>query len=325
MRLVRARLVAGHTLLAVCLLAGCAGQPGLPVDLSADPLPPGTAPTRASPPAGWVFGFDRRLEAKEDARMNASLLDLLERRTGLSLGLRMTARRGSVVQDLCEGRVDFAIAGAVSYLQARARCGARIVARGVSADGSDRYRAAIVVPADSPVRDLAELQGRWFVFGPESSTQGSLIPQMMLCAAGVTPQTLAGSTHTESHAATADLVTSGTYDAGGLQEKLAGDLAAHGLVRVVATSEPFMASGVVAGPEVPEETLALVRDALLSVRPDGVDRAALYTWERSEMPRGFVPARDEEYRGLQGLLDYAATGSATPEGCRQALAAARGQ
>ncbi len=281
-------------------LGACAREPTTSVHLSENLLTEVVWPP-VREDGVWAFGFDRRLEPKEDVRMNASLLNWLEARTGLTYRLYVTPRDGNVVDDLCSGRVHFAIVGTVSYLQAYHRCGARILVRGLNAEGEDTYRAAIVVPPASELRTIADLRGRTFAFGAPNSTQGHLIPRLMLQQAGLTLADLRAYTYTGSHAATANAVTSGRFDAGGLQDTLASDLAARGLVRILALSEPYPSSGIVAGPAAPAKTVAIVQQALLALDPTGTDAAALYHWERSEMPRGFVLARDADYEDLRRI------------------------
>lgn len=273
----------------------------MPVRLSENLLPADAVRPTIPADGVWAFGFDRRLEPKEDVRINASLLDWLEARTGLTYRLHVTPRDGNVVGELCDGQVHFAIVGTVSYLQAHHRCDAHILVRGLNAEGEDTYRAAIIVPPDSPLRDLSDLRGRSFAFGAPNSTQGHLIPRLMLQQAGLALTDLQTYTYTGSHAATANAVTSERFDAGGLQDTLARDMAARGLVRILALSDPYPSSGIVAGPDVPAKTVDVVRQALLTLDPTGADAGALYHWERSEMPRGFAPARDDDYADLRDI------------------------
>jgi phosphonate transport system substrate-binding protein len=282
----------------IFVLVACQREPAIPVRLSESLLPSTALRVSLEEDEPWIWGFDRRLEPKEDIRMNASLLRWLERQTGLRFRLRIAPRGQSVADEICAGRVHFGIVGTVTYLQAYHRCGARILVRGRNREGQDTYRAAIVVPPDSPVRDLADLRGRSFAFGSPNSTQGHLIPRLMLQRAGLTLHDLRAYAFHDSHAATANAVISGRYDAGGLQDTLALALAERGLVRILALSEPYPSSGIIAGPGVPEKTAQMVREALLTLDPGGRDRAFLYHWERSEMPMGFAPARDEEYADL---------------------------
>ncbi len=294
----------------ILLLAACTGseQP-LTVSLEQNLiLGEVLVPTPASALA-WRIGFDRRLEPKEDVRQIASLANWLQQQTGLSFEVVAPRQGDTVVDEICSGEVDFAAVGTVSYLQAHHRCNAHILVRGLNVRGEDTYRAAIVTPLGSSLEDLAQLRGRSFAFGATNSTQGYLIPRLMLSEAGIGLDDLRAYTFHESHAATANAVASGRYDAGGLQDTLAQDLTDRGLLRILVLSNPFPSSGIIAGPRVPEKTEALVRQALLDLDPVGEDAEALYHWERSEMPRGFALARDADYDELRrvaaaiGLLE----------------------
>ncbi|HIC88052.1 MAG TPA: phosphate/phosphite/phosphonate ABC transporter substrate-binding protein [Anaerolineae bacterium] len=283
------------------LMVACSNEPALPAHLSENLLVTEVVHPPLQDNGVWAFGFDRRLEPKEDVRMNASLLNWLETRTGLTYRLHVTPHDGNVVDELCSGQIHFAIVGTVSYLQANHRCSAHILVRGLNAQGEDSYRAAIIVPPASSLSDIAGLRGHSFAFGAPNSTQGHLIPRLMLRQAGLSLTDLRTYTYTGSHAATANAVTSGRYDAGGLQDTLAHNLAARGLVRILALSYPYPSSGIVAGPRVPTKTVEIVQQALLTLDPVGADAGVLYHWERSEMPRGFTLAQDEDYEDLRHI------------------------
>ena len=280
---------------------GCAREQPITVHLSQNLAKGEIRPPVIEPESGWSIGFDRRLEPKEDVRQIASLAHWLQRRTGFSWRVYVSPRGASIVDDLCKGKADFAAVGTISYLQANHRCGAHILVRGLNTQEQDTYRAAIIVPPDSALNAISDLHGHSFAFGAPNSTQGHLIPRLMLQQAGLSLNDLRAYTYTGSHAATANAVTSGRYDAGGLQDTLALDLARRGLVRILALSAPYPSSGIVAAPTVPTKTAETVRQALLALDPTGVDAGALYHWQRSEMPNGFVRANDEEYADLRRI------------------------
>lgn len=287
----------------ILLLAACqSGTASLPVSLAGNLIEEDLYPATSHQAAGWQIGFDRRLEPKEDVRQIASLANWLARQTGLPVSVYVSNNDGrTIVDDLCDGDVAFAAVGTVSYLQAHDLCDARILVRGRNGDGNDTYRSAIVVPADSPLQSVADLRQHTFVFGAPNSTQGHLIPRLMLQEAGVTLDDLRAYSFSGSHTATANAVTSGRYEAGALQDTLAKELARRGLIRVLAYSDSYPASGIVAGPGVPEKTMTLIQQALLTLDPAGRDAATLYQWERSEMPLGFVLASDEDYETLRHI------------------------
>jgi phosphonate transport system substrate-binding protein len=243
----------------------------------------------------YVFGFDRRLEPKEDVRIYASLLEQLERETGYDFALHVTPKDGNLVREIGDGLVDFAVVGTLTYLQAHELYGARMLVRGVNEENESVYRAAIVTRIDSEIKVLKDLNGRSFAFGASSSTQGHLIPRLMMEQAGIDISDLRSYDYTGSHAETANAVISGRADAGGMQDTLAQTLADRGLLRIIAWSDSYPSSGVLAGAQAPTEVVEAVTAALLAFDPAGQDSAGLYHWERTEMPNGFSLAEDSDY------------------------------
>ncbi|MGB9673942.1 MAG: phosphate/phosphite/phosphonate ABC transporter substrate-binding protein, partial [Anaerolineales bacterium] len=251
--------------------------------------------------AEWQIGFDARLEPKDDVRQVASLAEWLEKKSGLSFGVYIPNANESVVDSICSGKAAFAVVGTVSYLQAHDQCNAHILVRGLNAEGNDTYRAAIIVPVDSPLNTLADLKRHTFAFGAINSTQGNLIPRIMLQRAGLSLEDFRKYIYTGSHAATANAVTSHHVDAGALQDTLALALAKRGLVRILAFSEPYPSSGVIVAPSVPTTISSLVQKELLLLDPTGKDASVLYEWWRTEMPLGFVRASDDDYEDLRKI------------------------
>lgn len=289
-------------LIGLLFLAACGPKPDLTVNLSED-LEEDVVWPAVPKSAGWQIGFDPRLEPKEDVRQVASLAAWLQEQTGNAFEIYIPNAEERVLDALCAGNVDFAVVGMVSYLQAHEQCGAKILVRGLNEDGMDTYRAAIVVAINSDLQTINDLRGHSFSFGAVNSTQGHLIPRLMLQQAGLNLGDFKTYTYSDSHASTANAVTSHRVDAGALQDRLAMDLAQRGLVRVLAFSDPYPSSGIVAAPHVPEETAMLVQNTLLLLDPTRQDAPALYGWRRTEMPLGFVRATDAEYRELRQIAE----------------------
>lgn len=260
-----------------------------------------------------VFGFDLRGSPQEDARQYLPFLAYLEQHTGYRFKLRFTPANSNIVDDLASGAVDLAAVGAVSYLHA-ARHGARPIVRGLNKDGKPDYRSCLVTRLDSPIRSVADLRGRRLAFGGQTSTQGHLIPRIVLAQHNINLSDLAGHEFTGSHQNCADAVISGRFDACGMQDTQAEKLAAEGLLRIVHRSDWYPSSGIVAGPRVTEPMLARLRQALLDFQPQGRDAARLYNWGGTEMPKGFAPSTPQDYAALEAwlvrlkLLDNAGAG-----------------
>lgn len=241
------------------------------------------------------FGFDLRASPQEDAKQYLPFLQYLEQATGYTFELRFTPKDGQIIDDLGTGVVRFAAIGAGSYIQAHAKHGVIPLVRGINAQGKAEYRSVIVVAPDCSIQTIEDLRGKRFAFGSLTSTQGHLIPRIILAQHGLTLDDLGAYVYTGSHRNCANEVTAGRFDAGGMQDTLGEELAEAGLLRIIYTSQYYPSSGIAANKEVPPEVLDRVRQALLDFDPQGRDAPGLYHWDRTEMVNGFVEATAEDY------------------------------
>ncbi|NOQ23654.1 MAG: phosphate/phosphite/phosphonate ABC transporter substrate-binding protein [Candidatus Aegiribacteria sp.] len=244
------------------------------------------------------IGFDLRSNPQEDARQYLPFLEYLEKATGYTFELVFTPGNDRIVDDLGTGAVQFAFIGAGSYIQVHSKYGVVPLVHGLNAQGEARYQSVIIVPPDSPIRDIEDLRGRRFAFGSVTSTQGHLIPRIILAEHGLILDDLAAYEYTGSHQNCANAVSAGQFDAGGMQDILGMELAADGLVHIIYTSRHYPSSGIAANIDVPAEILEKVQQALLDFDPQGRDSSNLYHWNMTEMPNGFVKAEEDDYADL---------------------------
>ena len=170
----------------------------------------------------------------------------LERELGRPVELSVPASYPAVVEAMANDKVDLALFGGLTYVQARRRARVVPLVTDVNPEmGTTKYDAVIVVPAASPVRRLGQLRGRDFAFGSVSSTSGSLYPARMLARAGIDYRSDLGRVlYTGGHDATAAAVAGGKVDAGGLEGRILRRLVRDGAVdgrelRTIATSPPI--------------------------------------------------------------------------------------
>jgi phosphonate transport system substrate-binding protein len=302
-------LVAVWTALVVAL-TGCESREVERIDLREridDAELAGMAPKRDS--NILRFGFDLRASPGEDARQCLPFLKYLEKETGLRFELRFTPKNGAVVDHLGEGLLEFAAVGSVTYIAAHAEYGVIPVAHGLNAEGRAEYQSVIAVAPDSPIQKIDELRGKRFAFGGLTSTQGHLIPRIILAEHGMRLDDLAGYEYTGSHRNCASAVAAGRFDAGGMQGTMGREMAERGLIRILFTSKFHPSSGIAANKDVSPEAIEKVKRALLDFQPRGKDAEGLYHWDRTDMPNGFTEARDEDYAALRewsikfGLID----------------------
>ena len=265
-----------------------------------------------TPETVYRFGFDLRASPQEDARQYLPFLDYLKRSTGYDFKLHFTAADRHIIDDLGNNVVQFAAIGASSYILAKQRYNAIPIARGLNHENKAEYRSALIVASDSPIKRIADLKGKRMAFGNITSTQGHLIPRIILSEHRLELSDLAGYEYTGSHSHCADAVISGRSDVCGMQDTMAQHLAAQGLVEILHLSDYFPSSGIAANQNIAPEVIDKLKEALLAFAPQGRHAPGLYHWDRTEMPNGFVTAKDEDYDKLRywsvtlGIVEFTA-------------------
>lgn len=250
-------------------------------------------------PPVFKIGFDIRNTQLEDARQYQPFLSYLSRATGYRFELRFTRKDENIVNLLGTQSVDFAFIGANSYLEARQKYGVIPFVRGLNSAGKAEYKAAIVVKKGSPLKEINELRGKRFAFGNKLSTQGYLIPLIILSEHGIKIGDLGKYEFTGSHRNCAQAVLKGEYDAGGMQDVLAKEYADEGLLHILYMSRFYPSSGVAVNKMVPKDVVARVRQAFIDFQPQGRDAKGLYHWDKTEMVNGFIEANDADYAELR--------------------------
>ena len=111
------------------------------------------------------------------------------------------------------GDLDLVWFGGLTGVQARIQVpGAEAI---VQRDIDEKFTSIFIANKKAGISSLADLKGKTFTFGSESSTSGRLMPQYFLEKAGVTLGDFKGRPgFSGSHDKTIELVTAGSFDAG---------------------------------------------------------------------------------------------------------------
>jgi phosphonate transport system substrate-binding protein len=157
-------------------------------------------------------------------------------------------------------------------------------------------RAQIVVPADSPVRTLAELAGSTVVFPGQEALIGYKLPYAQLLREKV-PVKLAFAGNTD---AAFTQLFSGRAKAAGANSQLVQNYTGreHKAFRVLWSSAPFNDLALMASKRVPAAQVRAVAQAFLGMGQDPEGRKILEAASalvHEPEPVGFVPATDADY------------------------------
>jgi len=250
-------------------------------------------------PNTYYFGFDLRASPQEDAAQYLPFLTYLEDTTGYHFKLYFTPKNSSAADELGRNKTQFSAMGATSFLYAQSRYSAKSLVRGVNRQGKAEYQSVFVVGVHSSIKSIKDMQGKKLAFGSRDSTQGHLIPRIMLKENGISLKNLKEYSYTGSHQNCAEAIVSGRYDVCGMQDQLAKKLVSQGLLKIIHRSRYYPSSGIVVNKSVPVDVVVRVRQALLDFDPQGKHSKKLYHWGETEMPRGFVVAREDDYTDLR--------------------------
>jgi len=251
----------------------------------------------------YDFAFELRGGPLEDARQYLPFLDYLKRATGYDFRLHFFGKNQSIIDALGRGDIDFAAIGAVALIKAQEKYNVINLVRGKNKKNKTRYRAYIVARKNSPLKKLSGLKGKRFAFGSKTSTQGHLIPRIMLRKAGLSIDDFSSYIYTGSHINCATAVIKGIADACGMQDTLALTLINNGDLKKLDFSDTYPSSGIAANGDLDQPVIRKVMDALLDFKPLGRDRKPLHNWDKTEMPNGFGVAVSSDYRELHSWLD----------------------
>ena len=216
----------------------------------------------------------------------------ISRMTGLDFDIKVGQSYAAVVEALCNNAADVAFVGPITYIQARDRGCADLLAVGVEKNQSIYY-SGIFARKASPIHTIADLKGRRVAFGDVNSTSSFVYPMAMIIDAGLDPvRDLAAIRMTASHADSLAALVHGQADASALSfdsfEKAVGEHAVDpASLRIVARSPPIPYPPLIMNARLDAGLKTKLRDAFA-----GVDKAPGVT---PDMIRGYGGKKVDRY------------------------------
>jgi phosphonate transport system substrate-binding protein len=204
------------------------------------------------------------------------------------------------VEALAGGKLDLVWYGGFTFVQARRRTGNAIPLVQRAEDA--QFHSKFITSAGSSIQSLADLKGKTFAFGSESSTSGHLMPRFFLMEAGLSPEKdLARIAYTGAHDATAKWVESGKVDAGALNESVWNRLVEEkkvdpAKVRVFYTTPGYYDYNWTVRGDLDPAVAAKLKAAFLALDPANPEHKRILDLQRASR---FVETRPENYAGIE--------------------------
>ncbi len=154
-------------------------------------------------------------------------------------------------------------------------------------------RAVIAVPADSPIKDLRDLEGRRVSFPSTDAFVAYAVPLVALKRAGVKVEEVFGG----NQEGTLAQLKAKRVEAAAVNSRFLAQYAQREQMqfREIYVSEGFPDLAVIAHPRVPANTVERVRKALLGLASDPAATSVLATAKF----KGFEAATDRDYDGVR--------------------------
>jgi phosphonate transport system substrate-binding protein len=207
----------------------------------------------------------------------------------------------AAVEALVNGKVDLAWFGGFTFVQASVRSGGQVIPLVQRAEDQG-FRSVFITGASSGIHTLADLKGRTFSFGSQSSTSGHLMPRSFLLQAGIDPdRDLRRVSYSGAHDATIAAVAGGKVDAGAVNISVWDKFVAEGKagpaqVTVFYTTPTFYDYNWSVSAKMPEALRDKLRQAFLDLTPDTPDGKEILGLQRASR---FIPTRPENYQGIE--------------------------
>jgi phosphonate transport system substrate-binding protein len=165
-----------------------------------------------------------------------------------------------------------------------------------------KFKSVFVAAPDSGIKTLADLKGKTFTFGSNSSTSGHLMPRTFLMQAGLNPEKdFAKVAHQENHDKTAEAVEKGTVQAGALNflrwEQLVEQKKVDTTkVAVFHTTPEYVDYCWTARRDLPESLKAAITKAFLDLDPANAEHKKILDGHKASR---YVVAKDEDWKGIE--------------------------
>ncbi len=249
--------------------------------------------------------------ATEQVRKFGPLTRYLEKSLGMRVEFTPVNDYPAAVEALVNKQVDLVWFGGFTHVQAQIRSGGKIVAIAQREEDDNKFRSVFIAQKDSGITKLADLKGKEFSFGSQSSTSGHFMPRFNLLKAGIDPdKDFKRLAYSGAHDATIASVVSGRVAAASLDitvwRKFVSDKKVDtNKVDVFFTTPPFFNYNWSVHADMPVALREKIAKALLALdmnTPEGkeiltLNRASRYVATKNENYKQF-----EEAGRLMGLI-----------------------
>lgn len=236
----------------------------------------------------------------ELARKAAPLVKYLEKTLGRPVEFTPVTDYAASVEALANQQVDLAWYGGFTFVQANMRSGGKAIPL-VQREEDEKFRS-VFITGDPSIKTLADLKGKNFSFGSQSSTSGHLMPRSYLLQAHIDPdKDFKRVAYSGAHDATIAAVAAGKVEAGALNISVWEKFVAEGKVdtskvRVFYTTPGYFDYNWTVHANMPLAMRDKLTKAFLSLDRNTAEGKEILELQRATR---FIATRAENYKGIE--------------------------
>lgn len=239
--------------------------------------------------------------ATEQMRKFGPLTRYLERTLGMKVEFTPVNDYPAAVEALVNKQVDLVWFGGFTHVQAQLRSGGKVIPI-AQREEDTQFRSVFIALTNSGIKTLADLKGKQFSFGSQSSTSGSLMPRSFLLEAKIDPEKdFRRIAYSGAHDATIASVVGGRVDAAALDitvwRKFVDEKKVDtSKVNVFYTTPPYYNYNWSVHADMPAALRERITKALLDLSMSNPEGKEILTLNRATK---YIPTRAENYKGLE--------------------------
>ncbi|OWW19940.1 putative selenate ABC transporter substrate-binding protein [Noviherbaspirillum denitrificans] len=224
----------------------------------------------------------------------------LEQKLGMKVEFVPVTDYAASVEGLVNKKLDMVWFGGFTFVQAKIRSNNKVIPI-VQREEDEKFRS-VFITASPAINSLADLKGKTFTFGSESSTSGHLMPRSFLLAANINPDAdMKRVAFSGAHDATVAAVASGKVDAGALNISVWEKLVSQGKidpksVRVFYTTPGYYDYNWTVRSDMDPALRKKLTDAFLALNPNDAQGKEILDLQRASR---FIPTKTENYEQIE--------------------------
>ncbi len=222
----------------------------------------------------------------------------LQQKLGMRVEFTPVTDYAAAVEGLINNKIDMVWLGGFTFVQAKIRSKNQVTPL-VQREEDEKFKS-VFVTANPIIKSLADLKGKTFSFGSESSTSGHLMPRSFLLAARINPETdFKRLAYSGAHDATVAAVAAGKVDAGALNISVWEKLQAkpeNSKLQVIYTTPGYFDYNWTVRSDMPPELRKKITDAFVDLKK--TDPVGLEILDLQRASR-FIPTKAENYGAIE--------------------------